>query len=324
MKFFQIISQEKNKILEHIILHLSLVFLVILIIFALLIGATKNMSSEIILLVRLPRIIAAIFAGAALAGCGLILQNIMGNPLAGPNIIGVNSGAAFATVIATVFFQTNSIIQPIFAFIGAFLVILCLYILSKKNGISKMTIILFGVAMNSLFNALTDCFYTFFPNIVSNHVSFKIGGLSSLNINVITPAIIIIALVLLLVYFKTPQLEILSLGDETAHALGLSVKSVRFYLLIFAASLAGAAVSFSGIIGFIGLIIPHCAKFIIHTGIKKLYLLCILWGSILLLFCDTLARTLFRPFELPVGILLSFIGVPIFFWILINRNGRGF
>lgn len=322
MKLLQNIYQKNNHIFENIILLLSLQFLVLLTVLALYTGAASAVTKEILLLVRIPRICAAIFAGAALSACGLILQSLMGNPLAGPNIIGVNSGAAFSTLVATVLFSTTPALQPLFAFFGAFLVIIILFLLSKKNCISKMTIILFGVAMNSLFNALTESLYTFFPSLVSNHVSFKIGGLSSANSNVIFPATTIICITLVLAYFKTTQLEILSLGDDMAHSLGIRVKSVRLTLLIFAAALAGAAVSFCGVIGFLGLIVPHGARFIIQSGIKKLYLTSILWGSILLLFCDTLARTLFKPFELPVGILISFIGAPIFFCLLFSTKGR--
>ncbi|WMI80562.1 FecCD family ABC transporter permease [Anaerotignum sp. MB30-C6] len=324
MRFLRNIYQTKSKTFENVILLLSVTFLVLLIIVAILVGAATTATVEIILLVRLPRVLGAICAGAALSACGLILQNLMGNPLAGPNIIGVNSGAAFLTVVAALLFPANPVIQPIFAFMGAFIVILSLYLLSSKSGISKMTIILFGVAMNSLFNALTESVYTFFPNIIANHISFKIGGLSALNINTLAPASIIIIIVLVLAYFKTQQLEILSLGDDIAHSLGLSVRTMRLTFLVFSAALAGASVSFSGIIGFIGLIVPHGARLVIKSGTRKLYLTSVVWGSTLLLFCDTLARTVFKPFELPVGILLSLIGAPIFFGILFHTKGRGF
>ncbi|MFV0314044.1 MAG: FecCD family ABC transporter permease [Anaerotignum sp.] len=322
MKFLQSIWQTKNNTFENIILLLSIVFLSLLILIAILVGAAATPTADIIILVRLPRILGAILAGAALSACGLILQNLMGNPLAGPNIIGVNSGAGFLTVLAAALFPSNPILQPMFAFLGAFMVIIALYLLSNKSGISKMTIILFGVAMNSLFNALTESVYTFFPNVIANHVSFKIGGLSALNINTIIPASIMIIVVLIFAYFKMSQLEILSLGDDVAHSLGLNVKTMRLLFLVFSAALAGSAVSFCGTIGFIGLIVPHGARLIIQSGTKKLYLITIIWGSCLLLLCDTLARTIFKPFELPVGILLSFIGAPIFFWMLFRTKGR--
>ena len=275
---------------------------------------------DILRYIRLPRVMAAVFAGAGLAGAGVVIQTLLGNPLAGPNIIGVNSGAGFMTVIAAVLFPLLPQAQPLAAFLGALASVAITYLLSRRAGTSRMTILLAGIVLNSLFNAASEALCTFFPDIHMHYSAFRVGGLASVQTSVLVPAAGLILLLTAIVQLKADTLELLALGDETAFALGVPVKQNRMLLLVCAAGLAGAAVSFAGLIGFLGLIVPHGARMVVGDEIKKLFPLSVIWGSLLLLACDTVARTAFAPFELSVGIVLSVIGAPVFIRMLLRRK----
>jgi len=275
---------------------------------------------DILRYIRLPRVMAAVFAGAGLAGAGVIIQTLLGNSLAGPNIIGVNSGAGFMTVLAAVLFPLLPQLQPLAAFLGALFSVLLIYLLSKRAGISKMTILLAGVVLNSLLNAASEGVCTFFPEIGMSYAAFRVGGLSSIRTEVLYPAAGLIAVLALLVQLKADTLELLALGDDTAFSLGVPVRQNRLLFLVCAAGMAGAAVSFAGLIGFLGLIVPHGARMVVGDEIRKLFPLSVLWGSLLLLVCDTVARTAFAPFEVNVGIVLSVIGAPVFIRMLLRRK----
>jgi iron complex transport system permease protein len=275
---------------------------------------------DILQYIRFPRVMAAIFAGAGLAGAGVIIQTLFGNSLAGPNIIGVNAGAGFMTLIAILVFPLTPQVQPLAAFAGALLSVMIIYLLSRRVGTSKMTILLSGIVLNSLLNAASEALCTFFPDIHMSYSAFRVGGLSFAQPSVLYPAASLIVILFFIVQSRADTLELLSLGDETAFSLGVSVKKYRLLFLACAAGMAGAAVSFAGLIGFLGLIVPHGARFVVGDEIKKLFPLSVLWGSLLLLICDTIARTAFAPFELSVGIVISIIGAPIFIRMLLKRK----
>ena len=280
----------------------------------------KNL--DILRYIRLPRVLAAMFAGAGLAGCGVILQTLLGNSLAGPNIIGVNSGAGFMTLIAGVILPRLPLLQPPAAFLGAMLAMLMVLLPAKRANASQMTILLTGVILNSLFNAASEAICTFFPDAGMGYGAFRVGGFSTVQMPVLYPAMLLIALAAIIALWKADVLEMLALGEETAFSLGISVGKYRAVFLMCAACMAGAAVSFAGLIGFLGLIVPHAARLVCGEEIRKLLPLSMLWGALLLLVCDTLARTVFAPFELPVGIVISVIGAPVFIRMLLRRKAR--
>ena len=321
MKFWQNFLLNKNTVFAISILALILSFFI-----ALCVGVVVYTPAEvlqipdIIRFIRFPRVIAAVFAGAGLAGAGVIIQTLLGNSLAGPNIIGVNSGAGFMTLIAALVFPLIPQLQPLAAFIGALFSVMMIYLLSRRAGTSKMTILLSGVVLNSLLNAASEALCTFFPDIHMSYAAFRIGGLSTVQTSVLYPAAILITVLFIIVQLRANTLELLSLGDDTAFTLGVSVKKYRLLFLVCAAGMAGAAVSFAGLIGFLGLIVPHGARLVVGDEIKKLFPLSVLWGSLLLLVCDTVARTAFAPFELSVGIVISIIGAPIFIRMLLKRK----
>lgn len=289
-------------------------------------GAAKYSPAEllenmdILRYIRLPRVLAAIFAGAGLAGTGVIIQTLLGNSLAGPNIIGVNSGAGFLTLIAGLMFPLCPRIQPFAAFLGALLAVMLVHGLTRRTNASKMTILLTGVILNSLLNAASEAICTFFPDAAIGYASFRVGGLSAVQASVLYPAMGMIAVAALIALLKADVLEMLSLGDETAFSLGVPVKRYRLLFLLCAACMAGAAVSFAGLIGFLGLIVPHGARLVVGEETRKLLPLSLVWGALLLLVCDTIARTAFAPFELSVGIVMSIIGAPVFIRMLLRRS----
>lgn len=277
-------------------------------------------NMDILRYIRVPRVLAAVFAGAGLAGTGVIIQTLLGNTLAGPNIIGVNSGAGFMVLLAGLLFPLTPQLQPAAAFVGALFAVLMIYALARKTNASKMTILLTGVILNSLFNAASEALCTFFPDANMGYASFRTGGLSAVQTSVLHPAIVLIVLAAVVVLLRADVLELLALGDETAFSLGVPVKRMRLLFLLCAACMAGAAVSFAGLIGFLGLIVPHAARLVVGEEIRRLFPLSLVWGALLMLVCDTFARTAFAPFELSVGIALSIVGAPVFIRMLLKKS----
>lgn len=279
-------------------------------------------AKRIILYIRLPRVIAAVVAGAGLAMAGAIIQVILHNPLAGPNIIGVNSGAEFAVVLSSLFFPNAFGVYPVFALIGAFLTVILVYIIGKKAGASRLTIVLAGVAINSLLSGFSNAIYSISEGSLITGNAFKIGGLASVNILVLKWASVLICISILVTILFGKELEIFSLGDEMAKTLGLKVKSYRFFFMILAAALAGASVSIIGIVGFVGLMSPHIVRILFGTEDVHFLAGSALTGALLLLICDLIGRCLFKPYEISVGIILSIIGAPFFLWMLLSKQRR--
>lgn len=281
-----------------------------------------NRTGRILLYVRIPRVAGAVIAGMGLAASGAVIQVILNNPLAGPNIIGVNSGAGFAVVLSSAVFPTSYMLLPFASFAGAFLTVLLVYYIGKKTGASKITLVLAGVAVNSFLNGATDAVYTFSEESLLASNAFKIGGLAGIHLNVLKISGIIVVVVVVLLLLFHNELEVFGLGEETAHTLGLPVGVYRFFFLLLAAVAAGAAVSFAGLLGFIGLLVPHMARRITGGESREYLLVSVFLGALLLTLCDTAARTMFAPYEIPVGILLSLLGAPFFLWLLFHYRGK--
>ena len=287
-------------------------------------GQLSNGAYRIMVHVRLPRCCAAVLAGSALAVAGVIIQAVLNNAMAAPNIIGVNAGAGFAVAVAAVCFPGASGSTPWLSFLGAMGAVGLVLLLSRLTGASKITLVLGGVMISSLFNAAIDTLLTFQPDALTGYADFRVGSFADITMTRVTGAALPIGLTLAAAVLMASPLEILSLGDETAASLGLNVHAVRMVLLLLAAVLAGAAVSLAGIIGFVGLIVPHFVRQLTGEKLLPLLLSSALGGGAFVAACDTLARTAFAPYELPVGIVLSFIGVPVFLWQLLrSRRHRG-
>lgn len=275
-----------------------------------------TVNYQIIWNVRLPRTIVASLTGTCLALSGGILQGVMRNPLAGPNIIGVSSGAGLMTLIILIIFPSYYFLAPIGAFAGAFIATLFIYFLAWKEGVVPTRLILAGVAVSSLLGAGTNAIMTFYPNKVAGVIGFMVGGLSSTvwkHVGMIAPYAFAGIVILLLL---SEKLNILMLGDEVATGLGLNVERTRFLFIIISSLLAGAAVSVVGLLGFVGLIVPHITRLFIGSDYKYLIPATIFTGSSIVVICDTISRVMFAPMEIPAGIIMSVFGAPFFLYLL--------
>lgn len=280
-----------------------------------------TLEGDIVLLARLPRTCGCLLAGLALAVSGAVIQSVLNNPLAAPNIIGVNSGAGLMVVLCSALFPQSAALTPLAAFLGAFLGVALVLVIAERTGASRITLVLAGVAVSNIFSAGIDALVTFFPDAVLSYTDFRIGGLDNLYMDRIVPAFWVIAAALVLLFSLSSEMDILSLGRETAQSLGLPVKPLRLALLALAAALAGAAVSFAGLLGFVGLIVPHIMRRAVGEDSRPLLLACALGGASLLTLCDLLSRLLFAPYVIPVGIVLALAGGPFFIWLLLRQRG---
>lgn len=284
-------------------------------------GVNHQTANQIILLARLPRTFGCLLAGAALAVSGAVIQGVLNNPLAAPNIIGVNSGAGLMVAVCCAAAPTAVALVPVAAFLGALAGVLLVLFISERAGASKITLVLAGVAVSSMFSAGIDAVVTFVPDALNGYSDFRIGGFSNLYMARIRPAFWIILVALIVVLSLSNELDLLLLGTDEAQSLGLPAKRLRLVLLALAAALAGAAVSFAGLLGFVGLIVPHIMRRLLGEESFPLLVSSALGGAALLTICDLLARVLFAPYELPVGIVLALAGGPFFIWLLLRQRG---
>ncbi|MBR1796517.1 MAG: iron ABC transporter permease [Clostridiales bacterium] len=284
-------------------------------------GSSYSKSAYIILTrIRIPRTLAALLCGAALSSSGLVLQTVLDNPLASPGIIGINSGAGLFVLIAGIIFPFSAAARQLFSFAGAVVAVASVYLICKIAGFSKMTLVLTGVAISSLFTAGTNTITTFYPNAITDKAAFNLGGLSSVSLQGVLTALPCIVICLVIIFAKQGQIELLLLGDETASGLGVNPEHTRKVSLLISALLAGSAVSLCGLLGFVGLIVPNVIRRIRCEGLLYRLILCVIYGSLFLIICDVLSRLIFYPYEIPVGLILSALGAPFFIWILISRR----
>lgn len=291
-------------------------------IFQFLSGHADRTTYTILMNLRLPRVLGCLLAGSALAAAGYILQTVLNNPMAGSSIIGINSGAGLAICLCLAYISGNIMASQVLSIAGAVIATALILTLAWKIRASRLTLILSGLAINQIFLAGIDFLQVMDSNVLTGYASFKIGSLSKVSwINLKLPAVLIlISLILVLLFNK--ELDLLALGDEMALSLGLSYKKWSSTFLMLAAFLAGSAVSFCGLISFVGLIVPHIVRRFIVSGSYKKILGCILCGAILVTAADLAARTLIPPYEIPVGILLSVIGGPFLIFLLVKRGRR--
>ena len=281
-------------------------------------GDPADPVRRIVLYVRLPRMAAGLCCGAAMAVAGALLQAVLNNAMASPNVIGVNAGAGFFALLAGVLLPQRAV--PGAAFAGALVTALLIYLLALRAGLARTTLVLAGLAVSGILTAGVNTMRLLFPEGVTGADGFLIGGLSGVSLTAVSSALPYLAAGLVLALFLAPELNILALGEQTAASLGLPVGRTRLASILAAALLAGAAVSFAGLISFVGLLVPHIARRLVGVDHRVLLPACALLGAIFLLVCDTAARTLFAPYELPVGILLNVIGGVFFLYLLLGRK----
>jgi iron complex transport system permease protein len=262
-----------------------------------------------------------VLAGMGLAVAGVILQGVMNNALASPNTIGVNSGAGFAVMLALMFASDYSAVIPIASFLGALITTLAIFLLAYMADSSRTTIILAGITVSSFLNAGINTIKLLDTDVTVNLTSFMIGTLSGLTLRKLTVAGIAIVVSVLVSFLFAKPLNLLGLGDDIARSLGLNVAVARFFLLVISSVLAGCVVSFAGLLSFIGLIVPHICRHLFGNDARFLLPCSALLGASFVLICDLIGRMAFSPYELPCGIIMSFIGGPFFMYLLLKRKG---
>lgn len=285
-----------------------------------LMGSGSDKINVIIRELRLPRVAGAFLAGAGLSVSGVLLQGVTDNGLASPNIIGVNSGAGLMTILMISFFPEAVHILPFGAFLGAFAATLLIIYVSGCIGVSKTTVVLAGMALTTILNAGISFVSLLDSEVVAVYNYFSVGGLSGVTKEgLIVPAILIFA-ALLISLWLSPKIALLCLGDNLAVSLGVNVKALRIVCLICASASAASVVSFAGLLGFAGLIVPHIARRLSGGHMKHTFLMAALTGGILVITADMLGRTLVAPTEIPVGIIMALIGAPFFLWLLLGKK----
>ncbi len=283
---------------------------------AVILGQTADAKGQVIWNIRLPRTLVGALVGLNLALAGAILQAVMKNPLADPHIIGISSGAGLAGVAVLILFpHLEYLITPV-AFLGAMAAAVLIYIMAWKGGIRPIRIILAGVAVSAFLGAGISALLVFYSDRVHGALMWMVGGLSARS----WPHLYIIlpysALGALLALVGAARLNVLNLGDDVARGLGLDVEATRLTMTAVAALLAASAVSVAGLLGFVGLVVPHAARLLIGSDYRFLLPAAALLGAGVVTLSDTLARTMFAPVELPVGIIMAFVGAPFFLYLL--------
>jgi len=283
-------------------------------------GMRGSVEHQILWNIRLPRILVAGLVGMCLALSGAILQGVLRNPLAAPNIVGVSSGAGFAGFLILIVFPDHTTLVPAGAFVGALAATSLVYGLAWSRGADPFRLILAGVAVSSLLGAGMSTLMIFYPERVHGVLTFMVGGFSARSwphFNMLWPyALAGIGTAL----FCPTRLNILTLGDDVATGLGLHVERTRFLLIAVASLTAAAAVSVVGLLGFVGLVVPHIARKLVGPDNRILFPASLIIGATIVIACDTVGRTILDPVELPAGIIMSLIGAPFFLFLLRDRR----
>lgn len=274
-------------------------------------------SHQIIQEIRLPRAIGAVLTGAFLAVSGAVMQGLTRNPLASPSIMGVTEGAAFALVITLALFPAATILSLTFAsFAGAGLGVIVVFMIGafSKGGLTPVKLALAGVAVGAMLSALSNAIALHFQ--VAKDMSFwYAGGLTSINWGSVKILLGAGCIGLLLAMYISRSVTILSLGEEVSKGLGQNTMLVKTLGVIVVLILTGAAVSVAGAVGFIGLVIPHIVRFMIGSDYRWIIPLSAVFGGLLLVVSDIVARMVNAPFETPVGAITALIGVPYFLYL---------
>lgn len=281
----------------------------------------KSPIKTIVVNLRLPRIILAILVGASLAAAGALLQSVMRNPLADPGTIGVSAGAGTAATTILLLFPNLTASVPLFAFGGAALACVLIYTMAWKEGVDPTRIILSGVAINSVLGAYNSLLQLMNSDSLEGVLAFMNGSLSGRSWYQVRLLAVYAAVGLVLAFLCIKSANALQLGDEMAKSLGVKVNGSRVLLSGVAAFLAASTVSVAGMIGFVGLVVPHIARILVGSDYKAMLPTSVVLGAVVLLAADTVGRTIVPGMEIPVGIVMAVCGGPFFLYLL-RKKGK--
>ncbi|MGL5055626.1 MAG: FecCD family ABC transporter permease [Fusobacteriaceae bacterium] len=282
----------------------------------------KDSIEIIVWNLRVPRILMGIVSGGGLALVGILMQCLTKNPLASPYILGISAGASTGAVMGLLFLGGTMFTVPLGAFIFGTLTALMVFYFAGAGGFSSARLVLIGVAVSSLFSGITTLMIMMAPNEKSlrSAMFWMSGSLSGATWEYIPLAVISLVIAVVLIYPRYRELNILVTGDENAVALGVNVKKIRILTMLVATFLTGIIVSNTGIIGFVGLVIPHIVRGIVGGNHKKNIPCSIVMGAIFLIITDTIARSIYPLQEIPIGVITSIIGAPFFLNMLRKKS----
>ncbi|MCX5669443.1 MAG: iron ABC transporter permease [Candidatus Omnitrophica bacterium] len=278
-------------------------------------------DNQVILNLRLLRVIAAILVGSGLAISGIALQAILRNPLAEPYLLGTSSGAGLAAVIAVII-GVSRIYMPLAAFLGAVLSIIIVYNLSREKGmIADKSLILSGVIISVAFSSVIVFLVSLFGNEAMHEMNWWLwGSLQVYDYKLLLLVAFPVILGICVIYFFAQDLNAISMGEEAAMHLGIDAQNIKKILILVTALISASLICICGIIGFVGLIVPHMMRLVVGPNHKVLIPMTCLAASIFMILCDLMSRTLFSPVEIPIGVITAIIGAPVF--IILLKKGR--
>lgn len=280
-------------------------------------SAGTSVNDTIIFNIRLPRVLLALVIGANIAVSGAILQAVMGNPLADPGLTGVTSGAAVCVLAIMLAMPEYTQYIPLAAFIGGMLAATAVYSLAwRRSGMSPITIILAGVAVNALCGGVVGYLSIMYSDRLPSAVQWMNGSLAAKGNSALAMVLPYSIIGWILSIFAIRKANVIRMGDQVAMNLGENVNRIRILLSILAVFLAAVSVAAIGMIGFVGLIVPHMARFLVGSNYKFLLPMSMALGALVLLLADTGGRTLFAPMDIPAGILMAVIGGPYFLYLM--------
>lgn len=287
-----------------------------------------NNIDNIVFKLRLPRLLLAIVSGGALALVGILMQTLTRNSLADPYILGISSGASAGATLSIVLGILSSFGHlgiTLGAFLGSLIASIMVFKISGVSKVySKTKLILTGVAVSSIFTAVTNFIITFAKNdsLVKSAVFWTIGSLAGANYNQVKFSLVIMVITSILSMLLYKDLDAMLLGEAVAKNIGINTKFIIRFIMIASTLLTGTIVAFTGVIGFVGLIVPHIARQMVGSSHKKLIPFGIVIGSILMVITDTIARTVLSPQEVPIGVITAFLGGPFFLYLMQKSTYR--
>lgn len=285
------------------------------------IAGTQDQQLNVIMRnIRLPRLAAAAVSGVGLSVAGVLLQAVTDNDLASPNIVGVNSGAGFAVIVMLSLFPQMHGLLPFAAFFGALAASVTVVGIASKINVSRSTVVLAGVALTTLLNAGISFVNLVDTDVMAGYSHFSIGGFAGVTLSDVALPAVLVALSLTVALILSDRISVLCLGDSLAASLGVRVKPLRMVCLVCASMCAAAVVSFAGLLGFVGLVVPHIARAVVGRDTKKSLVTASLAGAVLVISADMLGRVVLAPTEIPVGTVMAFIGVPFFAYLILRRK----
>ncbi len=279
--------------------------------------------SGIIRDIRIPRVLMAVLVGANLAVAGVLLQGVMRNPMADPGITGISAGASVVVMIVMLYIPSAAASMPLFGFAGGIITCMLIYSLAWKQGLSAVRIVLAGVAVNSILGGITSMIQIMNSENLTGVLNWLNGELGKKSWMQVKWMAAYTGVGLVLAFLLHRCCDMLALGDKNTKSLGYNPNMLRILISAVAVLLAGVSTAYVGVIGFIGLIVPHMSRMLMGSEHKKLIPFSALLGAVVLLAADTVGRTLIAPYEIPIGVITTVFGGPFFLYLL-RKDSKGY